>query len=181
MPRSKGRRKKRVFCGNQFRAMPRPAIAEDSATQKPEERGRSVDKKACSSAKKIKIDRSFTDINDDSCYYILIDYQILRTVIERFAKCPQCNSKVGIQNDVGSKQGFSCKLTFECISCEWFDETFTSSAVEKSKESPGRAPFDVNVRMVYAFREIGKGHKAITKFATFMNMPPPMSNLATTK
>ena len=134
MPRSSGRRKKRVFCGNQYRA--RPTAAEDSAKPKANERARpTMDKEACSSAKKLKIDRNSTDFSDDS-YYILIDCQILRTIIERIAKCPLCNSKVGIKNDIGSKQGFSCKLTLKCISCEWSDEVFTSSAAEKSKESP---------------------------------------------
>ena len=179
MPRSSGRRKKRVFCGNQYRA--RPTAAEDSAKPKPNERARpTMDKEACSSAKKLKIDRNSTDFSDDS-YYILIDYKILRTIIERIAKCPLCNSKVGIKNDIGSKQGFSCKLTLKCISCEWSDEVFTSSAAEKSKESPGRAPFDINLRMVYAFREIGRGHKAITKLTTFVNMPPPMSKTSYNK
>ena len=59
-----------------------------SGQRKPEERARPMEKKACSSAKKLVIDHSLTDINDDS-YYIFIDYQILRTVIERIAKCPQ--------------------------------------------------------------------------------------------
>eukprot|EP00794_Sanderia_malayensis_P004950 gene4950-5599_t len=30
--------------------------------------------------------------------------------------------------------------------------------------------------MVFAFREIGKGYKSMTTFATHMNMPPPMQN-----
>ena len=36
---------------------------------------------------------------------------------------------------------------------------------------PGRPAFDVNARSVVAFRELGKGHTAMTKFCGFMNIP----------
>ena len=35
----------------------------------------------------------------------------------------------------------------------------------------GRPPFDINMRSVIAFREIGKGHTAMQNFVGFMNMP----------
>ena len=40
-----------------------------------------------------------------------------------------------------------------------------------------RSRFDVNIRSVIAFREIGKGLTSIETFCFHMNMPPPMSRL----
>ena len=42
---------------------------------------------------------------------------------------------------------------------------------KKIKTPKGRPPFDINMRSVIAFREIGKGHTAMQKFGSFMNMP----------
>ena len=36
--------------------------------------------------------------------------------------------------------------------------------------------FDVNIRFVIAFREIGKGHSAVKPFCGYMNMVPQMAN-----
>jgi len=43
------------------------------------------------------------------------------------------------------------------------------------KISPGRTVFDVNMRMAFAFREIGKGYRSLATFSMFMNMPPPIT------
>lgn len=169
MPRSKVSRKKRVFCGNQHAGHARP----ESSTSKKRARP-TVDLETCR-PKKLRIGQNLTDVSNDESYYILIDYQILRTIIESIAKCPQCDSTISIENNLRSKQGFSYKLTMQCESCQWSEEAFTSPAAKKLKGSPGKPPFDVNLRMVYAFREIGQGYKSISKVATFMNMPPPMS------
>ena len=44
------------------------------------------------------------------------------------------------------------------------------------KDVRGKKPFEVNVRSVIAFREIGKGNEAMRTFTTIMNMPPPLSH-----
>ncbi len=42
--------------------------------------------------------------------------------------------------------------------------------------TPGRQHHTVNLRMITAFREIGKGHEALNTFSACMNVPPPMSH-----
>lgn len=37
-------------------------------------------------------------------------------------------------------------------------------------------PFDINIRAVMAFREIGRGREAMETFAAVMSMPPPIQN-----
>ena len=44
-----------------------------------------------------------------------------------------------------------------------------------SEIKPGRNAFAVNIQMVFAFREIGKGYRSMKSFTSLMNMPPPIS------
>ena len=50
--------------------------------------------------------------------------------------------------------------------------------VKKLKSTKGKPPFEVNVRTVLAFREIGKDHTAIKKYCGFMNMPKSRNDSA---
>ena len=44
-------------------------------------------------------------------------------------------------------------------------------------EWQGNNPFDINLRTIIAFREIGKGYAGLKSFRGFMNMLPPMTEL----
>ena len=59
--------------------------------------------------------------------------------------------------------------------CDWQGSFCTSKTLKSTK---GRPPFEVNVRTVLAFREIGKGHTAIKKYCGFMNMPKSINDSA---
>ena len=56
--------------------------------------------------------------------------------------------------------------------CEWYTTTCTSPTVQ-SKQC-GVKPYEVNLRAMIAFREIGRGYQSILEFCKLMNMPPPM-------
>ena len=43
--------------------------------------------------------------------------------------------------------------------------------MKRTEGTPGPQKFDLNIRMVFAFREIGKGCKAMSTFSSFMNLP----------
>ena len=66
--------------------------------------------------------------------------------------------------------GFSNKLILNCCSCKWNIDLFTSYQTSHSASKQGRNMFDVNVRSVVAFREIGRGHDHISNYACCMNM-----------
>ena len=72
------------------------------------------------------------------------------------------------------KQGFANYITVKCLSdtCEWSNTLCTSKIVKTPK---GRPPFDVNLRSVIPFREIGKGLTAMKMYCGFMNMPNTMN------
>ena len=53
--------------------------------------------------------------------------------------------------------------------------TFPVYLVIGRKYFGGRSGFDINTRIIIAFREIGKGFTALLSFCGFMNIPPPMT------
>ncbi|EDO44911.1 predicted protein [Nematostella vectensis] len=60
-----------------------------------------------------------------------------------------------------------------CSSCGWKTEFFTSKKQAKS--------YEVNRRLVYSMRSLGKGHSGAKRFCTLMNMPPPPTARAYSK
>lgn len=62
-------------------------------------------------------------------------------------------------------QGCASSLRLTCQNCAWMHLFWTSKRKEKS--------FEVNRRLVYGMRRIGKGHSGASKFCSVMNMPPP--------
>ena len=80
-----------------------------------------------------------------------------------------CSSNVVVTHKLEDKQGFAHNISVECskVSCTWSKSFWTSKIIRTPK---GRPPFDVNMRSVIAFREIGKGHTGMQKFGGFMNM-----------
>ena len=59
------------------------------------------------------------------------------------------------------------------MECDW---EYSFNTLKKQGHS-----YEVNVRTVLAFREIGKGHNAMTTFNKVMNMPPPLTGRVFTK
>ena len=60
---------------------------------------------------------------------------------------------------------------------ESFLSVVKNSSKEATRDGRGSKPFDVNLRTLLAFREIGKGHAGRETFCGCMNMPPPMTEL----
>ena len=53
--------------------------------------------------------------------------------------------------------------------CGWYKSVYVSKEISRVKQ--GRKAFDVNMRSVVAFREIGKGHAAMETLCGYMKMP----------
>ena len=103
-----------------------------------------------------------------------MDLSILFAVFNDILKCPECGSNMNSHVDMRKKNGFSNYIVLECqsLECEWKYCFNTSKKQGHSHE--------VNVRAVLAFREIGRGHTAMTTFTKVMNMPsPPMRSVYT--
>ena len=59
------------------------------------------------------------------------------------------------------KHGYAHYISLQCVACEW--------------------KYCFNTRAVLAFREIGKGHSAMTIFSKVLNMPAPPRRVNFTK
>lgn len=102
--------------------------------------------------------------------YILINMSVLQEIINIVGKCPVCMQQITVSNLLTKKKGFANLLQFECSNCKWNHELYSSTKIgNKSKAGP--KSFEVNTRLVLAFREIGRGLSALESFARCMNMP----------
>ena len=102
--------------------------------------------------------------------YLMVDTDLLSSFITNIASCKICYSNVVVTHKLDEKQGFAHNISVKCCkdSCSWSKGFWTSKKIKTPK---GHPPFDINMRSVIAFREIGKGHTAMQKFGGFMNMP----------
>ena len=136
-----------------------------------------------SSATARKLNTSFSeargentdDVDVVSSHYILIDSDIMGQIVSCIGTCPQenCKGKINFFNSLKEKYGLSSKLQFNCDLCNWSRYFYTSK--ELSSNTRGRKPYDINVRTVAAFREVGKGHSAVETVCGYMNICPPMN------
>ena len=123
---------------------------------------------------------SSTTTTDCDEYYLLLNMEILKSMLDEIGSCPSCGCKLEVSNLINEKRGLACKLQFKCNSCTWRNSHYTSKKIETGKKA-GDKPFGINYRTIVAFREIGKGHSAIETLCGFMNITPPMNNNSYTK
>lgn len=159
------RKRKRGFTGNQHTKL--NFMCNENPTDN--EPGPSVN--TCLRSKKIRLSdaaqRMKTPEND---YHIIINFEILQDFVSSIASCPDCDSKkLEFSNNYISKMGLAMKFELKCKSCSWKKEFYTSKEC-KNKQKQGRNIFEVNVRSVMAFREMGKGHEAMSNYFRVMNM-----------
>ena len=106
---------------------------------------------------------------------IFMDLSVLFQVFDNILKCPDCGGEMSSHIDTKKKNGYCHYIVLQCKSmeCEWKHCFDTSKKQGRSHE--------VNVRAVLAFREIGRGHNAMTTFSKVMNMPTPPARRIVTK
>ena len=106
--------------------------------------------------------------------YRIVDMGLLQTLITSLA-CPDClSTKLHLEENDKKKKGLSSFLVISCDECDFSTSSYTSKRAQY-EESRGLKPFDINVRSVYTFRNLGIGHKGLEKYCGLMNMPPPMT------
>ena len=120
--------------------------------------------------KELEASKGSESVNVGSEPYIfgnqIIDMNILGNVFN-ILLCPEC-SQLGLQLSQVKKQGLAMKLHLHC-SCGWGHVFWTSKKPKKVRS------FDVNKRIFYAMRRIGKGYQGLKTFLMLMNLPLPMT------
>ena len=109
--------------------------------------------------------------------YVIMDTGILFSLLNDLVKCPRCGFSVETNSILQEKQRLAQLIKISCcsISCRWEKSFYTSETVKNS--GWGATPFDINLRAIMAFREIGKCHAAMNTLCGHMNMPPPMAEI----
>ena len=112
---------------------------------------------------------------DTKCMYMLANVKILLNLFALIGKCPECSSDIECALDYSNKKGLAQKVVLSCEGgdeCGWNHTTYLSDTVKVGEHNR----FDVNVRSIIAFREIGRGMTHIERFNRVMNMCPPFSH-----
>ena len=95
----------------------------------------------------------------------LFDMDILCNVLSML-RCHQCGElNLLFMEDEINRKGCTSSLRLLCENCGWKHSFYTSKQQGKS--------FEVNRRIVYGMRTLGKGQTGAKKFCSLMNMPPP--------
>ena len=168
------RRTKRakVFKGNQYV----DSAGQNKEKNSDENTGRNGPKQPCteqaSDTPRRRARKEFLGSEDH--FNILISFGILKSIVDGTSRCPECNESVSTSTNMARKHGCSLCIEIKCRSCSWKKEFFTSPVVEQPN-SPGKSGFEINLRFVMAFREIGKGHEAMKTFCQCLNLPCAMA------
>ena len=163
------RRKRRRFYGNQFTKTDDNIESEASFHSESTANISTASSRKFSSSPAIGNKRKRECSMDHSDQYVdgfrFIDIAILGGIIS-LLKCPlrEC-SKLVLMEGNSRRHGCASELRILCEGCGWMKTFFTS-------KKPGKC-FEVNRRLVYAMRSLGKGHSGAKKFCAYMNMPPP--------
>ncbi|GFS73953.1 uncharacterized protein NPIL_167381 [Nephila pilipes] len=125
---------------------------------------------ASTSKKKIEsaaITVSDADFDDRSIVNIIIQMNIISQLLKNIAKCKFCNQldSLVISEDSGSRRGLSVNLVLQCIYCGQATSAMSSDMTNGFD--------DINIRLAYGMRCIGKGNSAAKTFCAIMNLPPP--------
>lgn len=108
--------------------------------------------------------------------YRLIDMSILADVFALLS-CPGCHAIATLELDDtdSKKKGLARHLTLNCTACLYEHHFYTSNQINlPEKNKGGQKLYEINVRTIYACRQIGAGHEHLKKLCAYMNMPEPM-------
>ena len=100
------------------------------------------------------------------------DISIFLDLLQLVGTCPDCSSNIENTVDVLSKKGFAQKVLVNCKDCVWSYSTYLSQSLKTDESSR----YDVNVRPIISFREIGRGLSHIETFNRIMNMTTPYTH-----
>ncbi|GFQ97047.1 uncharacterized protein TNCT_268041 [Trichonephila clavata] len=104
--------------------------------------------------------------DDQSSANIVIDISIISEFLKSIARCKYCNKcdSIIITEDARSRRGLCVSLILQCIFC---GEAFSSMLSNSTN-----GVYNINVRLTYGLRCIGKGSSSAKAFCAVMDLPP---------
>ncbi|GFX35722.1 uncharacterized protein TNCV_745151 [Trichonephila clavipes] len=118
------------------------------------------------SRRKIKIPDLLKE-QDSQNVNIIVELDLLSSLMKNLLCCKYCCSseKIELREDLKSRRGLAVSLEIICHNCGESTSTMSSKISNKC--------YDVNLRLTYGMRVIGKGGTAARIFCGLMNLPPP--------
>lgn len=134
--------------------------------------------KVSASKSKLTNDDSFSAQNvsennklfcNEEAVNIIFDLKILKTLLNAVSQCKYCKSDncFDVIEEVNSRKGLASSLLFICTNCGNSCSSMTSTI--------SKTGYEINNRLVYGMRCIGKGKNAARTLCAVMNLPPPPS------
>ena len=156
--------KKRLFRGNQHASLKRPRNTDEQKINRTETRV-SISISASQFHKSLRENTNKfgeskvknDNITDMGSCFMLLDSDILKSVINLIGSCPKCQKgPVEIISNPAQKKALSLHLNLMCMEgdCDWYNFFYTSKEVKS--DNPGASPFEINYRAIIAMKEIGK-------------------------
>ena len=184
---SKARSKKTYSKKRKYQYYPKKSSAAKSKEESVESESNNASSVASTETKKTASDLKLVDIQTETpassvspvvpvTGYQLLDVSILADVFHSLC-CPGCKDVNCLElEDINEgKKGLARLLQIHCKTCLYKKAFYTSKQVGKvDKDKGGQRFYDVNIRSVYAFRQVGIGHKHLRKICCYLNMPSPM-------
>ena len=99
----------------------------------------------------------------------LVDVELLTMAISH-TRCEECkDGKLSLTEDETQRAGLMTSFYIQCDKCKHMIHLSSSK-----KQTPRGMSYEVNRRSVYTTASLGLGHKGLSQFCGFMNMPPPV-------
>lgn len=127
-----------------------------------------------SSNSKTKLEGNFPyyEQKDESLQYDIIDVACVDNLLGKIAVCKFCHSSLKLSRK--SVVGLVTELKVTCTNCAAENSAVNCSQIENNIENGSMISiYDLNVRLVYGMRIIGKGYTAAKTLCGVMNLPNP--------
>ncbi|CAN8010917.1 unnamed protein product [Ixodes pacificus] len=98
--------------------------------------------------------------------YVLIDIDLLSCAVAESCACKACGGDLKLVENAARRAGLACTYSLNCEKC------CSTHQFETSKRTTSGF-YEVNVRIVYALRCIGKGAAAGGTLCAMLNLPKP--------
>lgn len=158
--------------GNRRHAFKARKFVGKSKPQTPEE-----PRPSTSSRSKEKLGHNFSlyDNKNESLEYEIVDVSILKNILSEVAVCRLCHCTLSLTKK--SAVGLATEFSITCLSCDHNLKVMNCSKITRSipdeNGSTEQNYYDLNLRLVYSMRVLGKGYTSARTFCGMMNLPPP--------
>lgn len=131
------------------------------------------------SRSKVKLDSNFDyyKAQNDTLEYEIVDISKLESALTEIAVCKFCGNSLKLSKK--SLVGLATKITITCLNCNEGQSTFNNCdhinvRTSQKDECNALTPmYDLNIRLVYGMRVIGKGFTSARSLCGILNIPPP--------